>query len=61
MKFEVTSDVRVPMRDGTMLSTSIWRPGTDEPVPALLMRTPYGKEMLGALGGSSPNFFTGCS
>ncbi len=57
MKFEVTSDVPVAMRDGTTLSTSIWRPDTDEPVPALLMRTPYGKEMIGALEGSSPNFF----
>ncbi|WP_079249610.1 CocE/NonD family hydrolase [Streptomyces sp. IMTB 2501] len=41
------------MKDGTELSTSIWRPETDEPVPALLVRTPYDKE-TGGLGPSSP-------
>ncbi len=57
MKFHVEFDVPVPLRDGIGLSTSIWRPQTDEPVPALLMRTPYGKEMIGTLGLTSPNLF----
>jgi uncharacterized protein len=39
-------DVRVPMRDGTRLTADIWRPDTDQPVPVLVSRTPYGKDML---------------
>ncbi|WP_330298024.1 CocE/NonD family hydrolase [Streptomyces sp. NBC_00503] len=34
-------DVRIPMRDGTQLYARIWRPVTDEPVPALLEYLPY--------------------
>ena len=37
--------LRVPMRDGVRLSADVWRPATDEPVPVLVCRTPYGKEM----------------
>ena len=37
-------DVRVPLRDGTVTRADIWRPVGDAPVPAVLMRTPYGKE-----------------
>jgi putative CocE/NonD family hydrolase len=36
--------VRVPMRDGARLSADVWRPATEEPVPVLVCRTPYGKE-----------------
>jgi uncharacterized protein len=36
---------RVPMRDGVTLSADVWRPDTTEPVPVLVCRTPYGKEM----------------
>jgi putative CocE/NonD family hydrolase len=40
--------VRVPMRDGVRLATDIYRPTrngevVDDPLPALLTRTPYGK------------------
>nr|WP_308310494.1 CocE/NonD family hydrolase [Streptomyces sp. CC210A] len=34
------TDVRVPLPDGTLLYARIWRPLTDEPVPALLEYDP---------------------
>ncbi|WP_424212325.1 CocE/NonD family hydrolase [Streptomyces sp. BI20] len=34
-------DVRIPLADGTELYARIWRPVTDEPVPALLEYLPY--------------------
>ncbi|WP_327369252.1 CocE/NonD family hydrolase [Streptomyces sp. NBC_01217] len=34
-------DVRIPLPDGTRLYARIWRPLTDEPVPALLEYLPY--------------------
>ena len=37
----MTYDVRVPMRDGITLSADIYRPDTTEPVPVILVRTPY--------------------
>jgi predicted acyl esterase len=37
-------DVAVPLRDGTLLRADVWRATTGEPMPAVLMRTPYGKE-----------------
>jgi putative CocE/NonD family hydrolase len=37
-------DVMVGMRDGTRLATNLHRPDSAAPVPALLMRTPYGKD-----------------
>ncbi len=39
-------DVMVPMRDGVRLSADLWRPDTDQPVPALISRTPYSKAMV---------------
>src|ERR1700729_93981 len=36
--------VSVPMRDGVRLSADVWRPATDQPVPVLICRTPYGKQ-----------------
>jgi len=36
-------DVRIPMRDGVHLSANIFRPAGAGPLPALLVRTPYGK------------------
>ncbi|MET9624150.1 CocE/NonD family hydrolase [Streptomyces sp. NPDC006464] len=37
----VHEDVRIPLPDGTRLYARIWRPVTDEPVPALLEYLPY--------------------
>lgn len=40
--YETTrEDVQVPLPDGTKLYARIWRPVTDEPVPALLEYLPY--------------------
>jgi putative CocE/NonD family hydrolase len=35
----------VPMRDGVKLATSIYLPQGNGPWPAVLVRTPYGKEL----------------
>lgn len=34
-------DLRIPLPDGTQLYARVWRPLTDEPVPALLEYLPY--------------------
>ncbi|RVU16543.1 CocE/NonD family hydrolase [Streptomyces antnestii] len=40
--YETTrEDVRVPLADGTTLFARVWRPVTDEPVPAILEYLPY--------------------
>ncbi len=57
MKYTVSADVPVPMRDGTKLATTVWVPETDARVPALLVRTPYGKSMIESYGQPSPNIF----
>ena len=41
---DVTWDERIRARDGVELSANIWRPVTDEPVPAILELIPYGKD-----------------
>ena len=42
----------VPMRDGVSLSTSVFIPSDiKESLPVILIRTPYGKSMLGMLAG----------
>ncbi len=38
-------DVRMPMRDGVMLSADLWLPEESGPHPVILMRTPYHKTM----------------
>jgi putative CocE/NonD family hydrolase len=40
----VAWDVAIPARDGVRLSANIWRPRTEEPVPAILEMIPYGKD-----------------
>ncbi len=37
-------EVPVPLRDGTILRAEVWLPGEDATRPAILFRTPYGKE-----------------
>lgn len=37
----IEQKVMVPMRDGTKLSTDIYRPNTNKPVPIIFVRTPY--------------------
>jgi putative CocE/NonD family hydrolase len=47
-EFEVTLDksVMVRMRDGTKLATDVYRPAAGAKFPVVLIRTPYGKDML---------------
>ncbi len=47
--FVVERDVMIPMRDGVLLATDVYRPVSDgrtvtEPLPVLLTRTPYNKD-----------------
>lgn len=58
MSFTVKKNVPVPMSDGTELATDIWLPDVDGPVPALLARTPYGKDEISTYGFFNPNVFT---
>lgn len=46
MDIRITKNVQVPMRDGELLATDVYRPSTDEPRPAVLFRVPYDKEMV---------------
>lgn len=39
-------NVMVPMRDGTLLATDIYRPKSDMPVPVIVARTPYNKDEM---------------
>jgi uncharacterized protein len=39
--YTVTRNVLLPMRDGVRLSADLWLPDTQEPVAAILFRTPY--------------------
>jgi uncharacterized protein len=39
--YTVTRNVLLPMRDGVPLTADLWLPDTNEPVPAILFRTPY--------------------
>jgi putative CocE/NonD family hydrolase len=57
MRYLVDTDVRVVTRDGTALATNVWRPADERPVPALLLRTPYGKDDIASYGGNRPNLF----
>jgi putative CocE/NonD family hydrolase len=43
--------VAVLMRDGIRLSADVWRPATDDHVPVLICRTPYGKQMAALMAG----------
>lgn len=43
--FSVTTGVMVPMRDGTLLATDVYRPAAGR-VPTLLARTPYDKDRV---------------
>ena len=40
-KVKMMYDAKVSMRDGVNLSTDIYLPDVDRPVPAILIRTPY--------------------
>lgn len=41
----VEYDVETPLRDGTILRSTVYRPDAADPHPALLTRTPYGRDL----------------
>ncbi|GAA4968116.1 putative CocE/NonD family hydrolase [Nonomuraea thailandensis] len=47
---EIARDLRVPMPDGVVLRADRYRPRGSEPLPVVLIRTPYGKHKLDARG-----------
>ena len=58
MSFTVEKDIMVPMRDGVALATDTWIPAGGAPGPVLLVRLPYGKDMIGLYAyGLAPNMF----
>ena len=38
-------NVPIPLRDGTVTYANVWRPAAGDPVPAIMVRTPYTKEV----------------
>ena len=44
-RITVERNVPVELRDGTVTYANVWRPADSDPVPAILVRTPYGKEV----------------
>ena len=40
---ELNRDVEMRLRDGTRIYLDVYRPVTDEPLPAVLAWSPYGK------------------
>ena len=51
MKTKVEKGVKIKMRDGAELVAEIVRPADDGKYPAILERTPYGRENFSKLGG----------
>jgi putative CocE/NonD family hydrolase len=58
-EIEVVRDVKVPMRDGTVLLADVFHPvgddGIVEDAPTILERTPYGRRNIGHIG-AGPQF-----
>jgi uncharacterized protein len=45
MRIIIDKNLKVPMRDGVEFATDVYRPDGNEPLPVLLQRLPYDKEM----------------
>jgi putative CocE/NonD family hydrolase len=43
------ADAMIPMRDGVRLATDVYLPSQRDPVPAVLLRLPYGKRSYGEI------------
>lgn len=56
--FTATSNVMVPMRDGTKLAVDLYLPDSDAPVPVLFVRNPYDKFDVFMWGAYSANWLT---
>ena len=46
MRILIDKHLKVPARDGVELATDVYRPDTNEPVPVLVQRLPYNKELF---------------
>ena len=46
LKLIVEKDIRIPLRDGTILFADLFRPETDEKVPVILNTSVYQKDKL---------------
>ena len=57
--FRILKDLVQPMRDGTPLRADVYLPEGDGPFPALVERTPYGKENSPEKQVGAPEFFAG--
>ena len=55
--FRILKDLVQPMRDGTPLRADVYLPEGDGPFPALVERTPYGKENSPEKQVGAPEFF----
>ncbi len=53
----IDRDVPIPMRNGEILRATIHRPAVDHPVPALLLRLPYNKEIAQSYVYGSPAWY----
>lgn len=49
MDILVQKNIQVGMHDGVTLATDVYRPATGGPVPAVVIRTPYNKDLLATL------------
>ena len=56
LPFDIQLDVKVPMRDGVLLSADIYRPPSGGPFPTLLLRTPYDNQQSRYLREWMPRF-----
>ena len=45
MDIKVECDLEMKTRDGVILRADVYRPDTDEPVPTIVLRTPYNKAL----------------
>ncbi len=59
MRQRIMLDVRVPMRDGTLLSADVYLPPAGDQFPVLLTRTIYSKESYPETDGARPNGYVG--
>lgn len=57
MKFLLDIDSQIPLRDGTLLSATIWRPVDGTPAPVIVIRTPYGKGDSKLTYSTDPNLY----
>lgn len=53
----VLRDLRMPMRDGTLLAADVYLPAAEGAWPTLLERTPYNKESSSEIALDAPTYF----